>query len=62
MWLAYRSHMQLRHADYSQQFTWAFHGSVEIGPAMLARIAKKTGLCPEDLDSARLGTGRRSLQ
>ena len=28
---------------------WAFHDSEEIGPPMLARIAKKTGLTPEDL-------------
>jgi len=30
-------------------FVFAFHDSVEIGPAMLARIARKTGLKPEDL-------------
>lgn len=28
---------------------FAFHDSVEIGPAALARIAKQTGLEPEDL-------------
>jgi len=28
---------------------WAFHDGVEIGPRMLARIAKKTGLQPTDL-------------
>lgn len=28
---------------------FAFHESVEIGPRMLARIAKHTGLRPEDL-------------
>ena len=28
---------------------WAFHDGVEIGPAMLARIAKNTGLKPTDL-------------
>jgi predicted RNA binding protein YcfA (HicA-like mRNA interferase family) len=27
----------------------AFHDSEEIGPGMLARIAKNTGLRPEDL-------------
>lgn len=32
-------------ADY----TWAFHDDDEIGPAMLARIAKATGLTPGDL-------------
>lgn len=28
---------------------FAFHGSEEIGPRMLGRIAKRTGLRPEDL-------------
>ena len=28
---------------------FAFHADVEIGPKMLARIAKKTGLTPNDL-------------
>lgn len=32
-------------ADY----VFAFHDGEEIGPRMLARIAKKTGLKPEDL-------------
>jgi hypothetical protein len=31
------------------RFTWAFHDGEEIGPKMLARIAKHTGLRPEDL-------------
>ena len=43
------SHVQLRHEERSEGFTWSFHDAVEIGPAMLARIAKKTGLKPEDL-------------
>ena len=30
-------------------YVFAFHDSVEIGPKMLARIAKDTGLKPEDL-------------
>jgi predicted RNA binding protein YcfA (HicA-like mRNA interferase family) len=30
-------------------FVWAFHDRGEIGPKMLARIAKRTGLRPEDL-------------
>jgi predicted RNA binding protein YcfA (HicA-like mRNA interferase family) len=30
-------------------FVWAFHDNDEIGPKMLARIAKHTGLKPEDL-------------
>jgi predicted RNA binding protein YcfA (HicA-like mRNA interferase family) len=33
------------HAD----FVFAFHDSEEIGPRMLARISKRTGLKPEDL-------------
>jgi predicted RNA binding protein YcfA (HicA-like mRNA interferase family) len=28
---------------------FAFHDSVEIGPRMLARLAKRSGLRPEDL-------------
>jgi len=30
-------------------FVFAFHDKEEIGPRMLARIAKHTGLTPEDL-------------
>lgn len=30
-------------------FVFAFHEGEEIGPRMLARIAKRTGLKPEDL-------------
>ena len=30
-------------------FTFAFHDREEIGPRMLARIAKQTGITPEDL-------------
>jgi predicted RNA binding protein YcfA (HicA-like mRNA interferase family) len=30
-------------------FVFAFHDSEELGPRMLARIAKRTGLSPEDL-------------
>jgi predicted RNA binding protein YcfA (HicA-like mRNA interferase family) len=30
-------------------FVFAFHDDEEIGPVMLARIAKRTGLKPEDL-------------
>jgi len=30
-------------------FVFAFHDGEEIGPRMLARIAKKTGLTSEDL-------------
>lgn len=43
------SHKQLEHPNYPSEFTWAFHDGEEIGPVMLARIAKRTGLKPEDL-------------
>ena len=43
------SHSQLVHDDYEHEYTWAFDDSDEIGPKMLARIAKKTGLKPSDL-------------
>ncbi|MGH9397396.1 MAG: type II toxin-antitoxin system HicA family toxin [Terriglobia bacterium] len=42
------SHIRFVHADRGE-FTWAFHDDEEIGPRMLARIAKHTGLKPEDL-------------
>lgn len=31
------------------EYTFAFHDSVEIGPRMLAKVAKHTGLQPSDL-------------
>lgn len=43
------SHKQLTHSDFAYEYTWAFHDGVEIGPVMLAKIAKQTGLSPEDL-------------
>ncbi len=30
-------------------YVFAFHDGVEIGPRMMARIAKHTGLAPDDL-------------
>jgi predicted RNA binding protein YcfA (HicA-like mRNA interferase family) len=42
------SHVTLQREGYSD-FTWAFHDNGEIGPKMLARIAKHTGLEPTDL-------------
>ena len=33
----------------SADFVFAFHDGDEIGPRMLARIAKQTGLRPDDL-------------
>ncbi len=35
--------------DGKPDFVFAFHDGVEIGPRMLARIARATGLRPEDL-------------
>ena len=32
-----------------QNFVFAFHDGEEVGPRVLARIAKHTGLTPEDL-------------
>lgn len=43
------SHVKLRNSKYDYGYTWAFHDSDELGPKMLARIAKKTGLSPDDL-------------
>jgi len=42
------SHKVLSHSKYPD-FVFAFHEGVEIGPKMLARIAKHTGLKPENL-------------
>jgi predicted RNA binding protein YcfA (HicA-like mRNA interferase family) len=42
------SHKTLCHAEYPD-FVFAFHESEEIGPRMLSRIAKSTGLQPTDL-------------
>jgi len=42
------SHQLLERPGWSN-FVFAFHEREEIGPKMLARIAKKTGLRPDDL-------------
>jgi predicted RNA binding protein YcfA (HicA-like mRNA interferase family) len=42
------SHRVLSRAGWSD-FVSAFHDSEEIGPRMLARIARQTGLTPDDL-------------
>ncbi|HEX5009206.1 MAG TPA: type II toxin-antitoxin system HicA family toxin [Planctomycetota bacterium] len=42
------SHVVLQRQG-SPDYVWAFHDSVEIGPRMLARIARRTGLRPHDL-------------
>jgi predicted RNA binding protein YcfA (HicA-like mRNA interferase family) len=42
------SHKTLSRAGWSD-VVFAFHDGEEIGPKMLARLAKHTGLKPEDL-------------
>ncbi len=42
------SHKVLARTD-SPDFVFAFHDKDEIGPRMLSRIAKRTGLDPSDL-------------
>lgn len=42
------SHIVLIREGY-ENYVFAFRDSDELGPRMLARIAKKTGLTPEDL-------------
>jgi predicted RNA binding protein YcfA (HicA-like mRNA interferase family) len=42
------SHRTLKRNGWPD-FVFAFHDGEEIGPKMLARIAKKTGLVPNDL-------------
>ncbi len=42
------SHKTLSRPDWLD-VVFAFHDSEEIGPRMLARISKRTGLKPEDL-------------
>ncbi len=42
------SHKTLCKAGHAD-LVFAFHDSEEIGPRMLTRIAKRTGLKPEDL-------------
>jgi predicted RNA binding protein YcfA (HicA-like mRNA interferase family) len=42
------SHRKLERSGYPD-YTFAFHDDYEIGPKMLARIAKHTDLKPQDL-------------
>jgi len=42
------SHKVLERAGWPD-FVFAFHDADELGPRMLARIAKSTGLKPDDL-------------
>ena len=42
------SHRTLRRAGWPD-YVFAFHDSEEIGPRMMARIARRTGLRPDDM-------------
>ncbi len=42
------SHRRLKRPGWAN-YTFAFHDNEEIGAVLLAQIAKKTGLRPEDL-------------
>lgn len=42
------SHRRLKRAGWPN-YTFAFHDREEVGPGLLAQIAKETGLKPEDL-------------
>ena len=42
------SHRTLERDGWDDVF-FAFHDGVEMGPKILAKLAKQTGLCPEDL-------------
>ena len=42
------SHKTLQRAEWPD-YVWSFHDADEIGPRMLARISKRTGLTPDDL-------------
>jgi predicted RNA binding protein YcfA (HicA-like mRNA interferase family) len=42
------SHRVLQRTGWND-YVFAFHDGIEIGPRMLARIAKQTGLKPSDL-------------
>jgi predicted RNA binding protein YcfA (HicA-like mRNA interferase family) len=42
------SHRRLKRPGW-RNYTFAFHDNEEVGPGLLAQIAKKTGLRPDDL-------------
>jgi predicted RNA binding protein YcfA (HicA-like mRNA interferase family) len=42
------SHKQLERTGWGE-YTWAFHDDQELGPKMLSRISKRTGLTLGDL-------------
>jgi len=51
-WVAYQTSVGFPQALAREgwpDYVFAFHDSEEIGPRMLARVAKHTGLKPEDL-------------
>jgi hypothetical protein len=51
-WLVSEAPVRFSQSSFSAgspDFVFAFHDREEIGPRMLARIAKHTGLKPEDL-------------
>ena len=43
------SHITLYHPQRDQFCTFAYHPSKELWPGLVAKIAKETGLRPEDL-------------
>ena len=48
-WVSQRgSHVKLNHPERGN-YMFGFHENEEIGPKMLAKIAKRTGLEPSDL-------------
>jgi predicted RNA binding protein YcfA (HicA-like mRNA interferase family) len=42
------SHRTLAREGWAD-YTFAFHDAEEVGPKMLARVARRTGLTPDDL-------------
>ncbi|MGH7468083.1 MAG: type II toxin-antitoxin system HicA family toxin [Longimicrobiales bacterium] len=42
------SHRTLAREDWPD-YVWAFHDSEELGPRILSRIGKRTGLTPDDI-------------
>jgi predicted RNA binding protein YcfA (HicA-like mRNA interferase family) len=42
------SHKVLARSGWTDQ-VWSYHDGAEVGPKILARVGKRTGLRPEDL-------------
>ncbi len=42
------SHVTLSRDGWND-YVWAFHDDAEVGPAMLSRVSRMTGLQPDDL-------------